>query len=109
MFKNAEAILKQIQSMYYPDTEGNQLKTIYMIGDNPAVDINGAQQVCCLAVFYLSTYFAVHFDFLNSYQLKFLVLPSKSCGGITYRILLSGRTSLVFHFNEDGCFQGKRK
>ncbi|RWR85878.1 HAD-superfamily hydrolase [Cinnamomum micranthum f. kanehirae] len=44
VFKNAEAILKQIQSMYYPDAEGNQLKTIYMIGDNPTVDINGARQ-----------------------------------------------------------------
>ncbi|XXG74800.1 hypothetical protein AAC387_Pa07g3425 [Persea americana] len=43
-FMNAEAILKQIQSICYPDTEINQLKAIYMIGDNPAVDIKGARQ-----------------------------------------------------------------
>ncbi|ONK62397.1 uncharacterized protein A4U43_C07F3450 [Asparagus officinalis] len=50
VFKNAEAILSQIFSNVYQDQEtedgvkGHQFDTIYMIGDNPAVDINGASK-----------------------------------------------------------------
>ncbi|XVE68985.1 hypothetical protein DITRI_Ditri09bG0114100 [Diplodiscus trichospermus] len=51
VFKNAEAILSQLQSSYCLDhSENNRVpgshpfETIYMIGDNPSVDIKGAQQ-----------------------------------------------------------------
>ena len=52
MFKNAEAILGQILSSMNQDQDtvnevkGHQFSTIYMIGDNPAVDINGVIKVC---------------------------------------------------------------
>lgn len=47
VFENAEAILGQILSSMNQDQDtvnevkGHQFSTIYMIGDNPAVDING--------------------------------------------------------------------
>ncbi|KAK4578957.1 hypothetical protein RGQ29_028857 [Quercus rubra] len=50
VFKNAEAILRQLQSSCNDnaidngDVGSNPLKTIYMIGDNPLVDIKGARQ-----------------------------------------------------------------
>ncbi|XP_077213023.1 mitochondrial hydrolase YKR070W-like [Tasmannia lanceolata] len=52
VFNNAEAILKQLKSASYVDDgtmknglpENHSFKTIYMVGDNPAVDIKGAQQ-----------------------------------------------------------------
>ncbi|OVA18201.1 HAD-superfamily hydrolase [Macleaya cordata] len=51
VFKNAEAILKQLwlSSSYGVDAVNNEensqpFKTLYMIGDNPSVDINGARQ-----------------------------------------------------------------
>lgn len=58
VFKNAETILKQIASsldhevhvVNHPD-DRSHFKTLYMIGDNPSVDIKGARQVC-LAVSY---------------------------------------------------------
>ena len=54
MFKNAETILSQLVSSLHHKLEaenhGNAgshpFKTLYMIGDNPSVDINGARQVC---------------------------------------------------------------
>ncbi|KAL8057512.1 hypothetical protein ABFX02_04G188800 [Erythranthe guttata] len=42
VFKNAENIL--MQSIRHPIEGQNPLKTLYMIGDNPLVDIKGAQQ-----------------------------------------------------------------
>ncbi|KAI8029236.1 Uncharacterized protein YKR070W [Camellia lanceoleosa] len=51
VFKNAETILRQIQASCHDDnvvgTEDMvslDFKTLYMIGDNPVVDIKGAQQ-----------------------------------------------------------------
>lgn len=50
VFKNAEAILRQLQSSCNDnaidngDVGSNPFKTIYMIGDNPFVDIKGARQ-----------------------------------------------------------------
>ncbi|KAG9453275.1 hypothetical protein H6P81_006179 [Aristolochia fimbriata] len=46
VFKNAEVILKQLQSyiLEKQEEEIHELETIYMIGDNPSVDINGVQQ-----------------------------------------------------------------
>ncbi|PIA38743.1 hypothetical protein AQUCO_02700149v1 [Aquilegia coerulea] len=52
VFKNAEAVLKQLlMSTHYGDNVVNNgesgcqtFKTLYMIGDNPSVDIKGAQQ-----------------------------------------------------------------
>lgn len=53
VFKNAEAMLKQLQPSYHSDNfkePGDSglrsFKTLYMIGDNPSVDVKGAQQVC---------------------------------------------------------------
>jgi len=46
-------MLKQLQPSYHSDNfkepgdSGFQsFKTLYMIGDNPSVDVKGAQQVC---------------------------------------------------------------
>ena len=46
-------MLKQLQPSYYSDIfkePGDSglpsFKTLYMIGDNPSVDVKGAQQVC---------------------------------------------------------------
>lgn len=51
VFKNAEAMLKQLQPSYHSDIfkePGDSglpsFKTLYMIGDNPSVDVKGAQQ-----------------------------------------------------------------
>ncbi|KAK7811966.1 putative cdp-alcohol phosphatidyltransferase class-i family protein c22a12.08c, partial [Quercus suber] len=50
VFKNAEAILRKLQSSCNDnaidngDVGSNRFKTIYMIGDNPLVDIKGARQ-----------------------------------------------------------------
>ncbi|XVE68984.1 hypothetical protein DITRI_Ditri09bG0114000 [Diplodiscus trichospermus] len=51
VFKNAEAILSQTQSSSSLDHSENNgvcgshpFETLYMIGDNPSVDIKGAQQ-----------------------------------------------------------------
>ncbi|KAG0498909.1 hypothetical protein HPP92_003600 [Vanilla planifolia] len=50
VFKNAEAILMQVASnmcaehKYGDSPKENQFSTIYMIGDNPAVDIKGAMK-----------------------------------------------------------------
>lgn len=51
VFKNAETVLKQLASsldhevhvVNHPD-DGSHFKTLYMIGDNPSVDIKGARQ-----------------------------------------------------------------
>lgn len=55
MFKNVEAVLRQILSSHCDDhfvnkgdIEFNGFKTLYMIGDNPVVDIKGAREVCLL-------------------------------------------------------------
>ncbi|GMY10706.1 hypothetical protein FCV25MIE_05945 [Fagus crenata] len=52
VFKNAETVLKQLASSLYHEVhvvnhanDGSHLKTLYMIGDNPSVDIKGARQV----------------------------------------------------------------
>ncbi|XP_022156690.1 uncharacterized protein YKR070W-like [Momordica charantia] len=48
VFRNAEAVLKLVSSIDQNKTAANNesrhFKTLYMIGDNPAVDINGAIQ-----------------------------------------------------------------
>ncbi|KAF6150529.1 hypothetical protein GIB67_030330 [Kingdonia uniflora] len=52
VFKNAEAILKQLQQLscdehdvlHNGDAVNHSFRTLYMIGDNPSVDIKGAQQ-----------------------------------------------------------------
>ncbi|OMO81061.1 HAD-superfamily hydrolase, subfamily IIA, CECR5 [Corchorus olitorius] len=51
VFKNAEALLRQLQSSSCLDHSENNgmselhpFRTLYMIGDNPSVDIKGAQQ-----------------------------------------------------------------
>ncbi|KAK9284073.1 hypothetical protein L1049_012333 [Liquidambar formosana] len=47
VFNNAEAILRQLQPSSYQyngHTRSHPFKTLYMIGDNPLVDIKGAKQ-----------------------------------------------------------------
>ncbi|KAM0009986.1 putative HAD-superfamily hydrolase, subfamily IIA, HAD superfamily [Helianthus debilis subsp. tardiflorus] len=52
VFKNAESILMQLQSLTsdadlngdYKDKKSHHFETLYMIGDNPSVDIKGARQ-----------------------------------------------------------------
>ncbi|XP_021910217.1 uncharacterized protein LOC110824019 [Carica papaya] len=51
VFKNAEAILSKLQASCYVNhldddrsSMSNSFKTLYIIGDNPAVDIKGAKQ-----------------------------------------------------------------
>lgn len=54
VFKNAETILRQLQPSscngeLIVDRENlasHAFETLYMIGDNPSVDIKGARQVC---------------------------------------------------------------
>lgn len=55
MFKNAEAILRRLQSSHHdgylisngdPVSQHFEFETLYMIGDNPSVDVKGAWQVC---------------------------------------------------------------
>lgn len=52
VFKNAEIILRQLQLSDSDNPINNgkigshSFKTLYMIGDNPLVDIKGARQVC---------------------------------------------------------------
>lgn len=50
VFKNAESILKQLLNEDHKDIINNShhFETLYMIGDNPSVDVNGARQVCFL-------------------------------------------------------------
>lgn len=47
VFKNAELVLKQPSDDHcgVNHTKSQCFKTLYMIGDNPAVDIRGARQV----------------------------------------------------------------
>ncbi|KAF5794749.1 putative HAD-superfamily hydrolase, subfamily IIA, HAD superfamily [Helianthus annuus] len=52
VFKNAESVLMQLQSLTsdadlngdYKDKKSHHFETLYMIGDNPSVDIKGARQ-----------------------------------------------------------------
>ena len=44
VFKNAEAILEQLRSKISSGFH-SRFKTLYMIGDNPSVDIFGAEKV----------------------------------------------------------------
>lgn len=56
VFKNAETVLKKLQQTpHYLDVDGivnngetghQTFRTLYMVGDNPSVDIKGARQVC---------------------------------------------------------------
>lgn len=51
VFKNAEAVLTKIVSSMHKNKEmtneglANSFSTLYMVGDNPKVDINGARKV----------------------------------------------------------------
>lgn len=50
VFKNAENILMKVLSSSYSnnptsDAVRQPFKTLYMVGDNPSVDIKGARQV----------------------------------------------------------------
>ncbi|XP_010496797.1 PREDICTED: uncharacterized protein YKR070W isoform X1 [Camelina sativa] len=45
VFKNAEDVLKEIATSPHSSTEGSHhFRTLYMIGDNPKIDIRGARQ-----------------------------------------------------------------
>ncbi|XP_031251601.1 uncharacterized protein YKR070W-like [Pistacia vera] len=52
VFQNAETVLKQLVSSLHPNAhdvnratpQSHLFKTLYMVGDNPSVDINGARQ-----------------------------------------------------------------
>lgn len=63
MFKNAEILLHQLVQSLHQDTHvashagTHHFKTLYMIGDNPSVDIKGARQVCCCWIRDLVQYF----------------------------------------------------
>lgn len=54
VFQNAELVLKQLVLSLCPNpcvvnhatSESHHFRTLYMIGDNPSVDIKGARQVC---------------------------------------------------------------
>lgn len=54
VFKNSEALLAQFRPSQSNDhiitdngeSQSHDFKTLYMIGDNPLVDVKGAQQVC---------------------------------------------------------------
>jgi len=54
VFKNAEVVLQKLVASLYEDFDDrnhdntSSFKTLYMIGDNPAVDIKGARQVCLM-------------------------------------------------------------
>lgn len=72
VFKNAEGVLKQLGSsldheLHVLDhaSNGSHFKTLYMIGDNPAVDIKGAQQVGLLVLF---IWFVIYTRFLRIVQ-----------------------------------------
>ena len=49
VFKNAENVLLQVLQSAYNNIQSSgemqPFKRLYMIGDNPSVDINGAKQV----------------------------------------------------------------
>ena len=51
MFKNAASILEKLLMSMYPNSMSSKevkdclFSTIYMVGDNPKVDINGASKV----------------------------------------------------------------
>ena len=51
VFKNAASILEKLVMSMYPNSQTSkevkdcQFSTIYMVGDNPKVDINGALKV----------------------------------------------------------------
>lgn len=54
VFQNAELVLKKLLSSVYSNSHlinhatpgSHNFKTLYMVGDNPSVDIKGARQVC---------------------------------------------------------------
>lgn len=76
------------------NTGTHRLKRLYMIGDNPSVDICGARKVCL-------------WDFWNFGSVYHLNLNVIAECIITSKI--SGRTSLVLYSDKDWSFQGKRK
>lgn len=46
VFQNAESALRELaRQSISSDAKTHQFKKLYMIGDNPAVDINGARKV----------------------------------------------------------------
>ena len=73
VFKNAEKVLSRLQYSYhninfknYEDRQSHPLKTLYMIGDNPLVDVKGSRLVCTASLMYplrLCTY-----DFIQFYK-----------------------------------------
>lgn len=107
VFKNAEAILRQLRPSYHDDHLMNNgdsgsepFKTIYMIGDNPFVDIKGAQQVCLLTLFEVCrTFFVLQFQYISSSITETLVHFESTESPNIFGV--SGRTSLVFYFDED--------
>lgn len=92
VFKNVENVLTQVLQSAYNNIqvtgETQPLKTLYMIGDNPSVDIEGARQVWVLGCINCIKLFLRE-------CIKFLIFP--------------GWASLVFNFDKDGCFQRKGK
>lgn len=53
VFKNAEDVLKEIatSTRSHSNQGSHHFKTLYMVGDNPKIDIRGARQVLCFFFF----------------------------------------------------------
>lgn len=89
VFKNAENVLMQVvrSTIGHHNMEQNPFKTLYMIGDNPSVDIRGAKEVCLKVELNLIIF---------NYWRYSIYLRSQFTGG----------ASLVFYLDEDWSFQG---
>lgn len=95
VFKNTETLLAQLQPSHCDndittagDSPSHAFKTLYMIGDNPSVDVKGARQVC-LSCFLSWQVFTVKWF---------------ECALTNHHTWFSGWTSLVFYFDEDRRF-----
>lgn len=91
VFKNAEDVLKEI-----PTSHSNQgshhFKTLYMVGDNPKIDIRGARQVLCSFSQSRDGYQYIPLIFI--WRLKLLNV--------------TGRESLVLNLDKNRSFQRER-
>ena len=94
VFKNAENVLMQVAplSTTVESNEVHPFKTLYMIGDNPHVDINGARQV-----------FSPANKFLANFPTLQMLLDNSTW------FMVAGGTSLVLDLDEDGGFQREGK
>lgn len=79
VFQNAETVLKQLVSSLHPNAHdvnqanpgSHHFKTLYMVGDNPSVDIKGAHQVCLTWIINIDSYFCVN-DMNNLFRFRYL-------------------------------------